>query len=304
MYTIKRAAEHIGVSAATLRAWESRYGVVSPSRSDGGYRVYSSADLETLGLMAQLVASGSPPALAAQEVRRLASSIEVAPAKRDAGDTTRLDEAVVTSAAALDALRLDVALNEIFSRGSFETVVDDHLLPAMRALGEAWANGMVSVAGEHFATHAVMRRLAAAYEAAAAPVGVARILVGLPPKARHEIGPLAFAIAARRRGLQVYYLGADLPIDNWVDAVRARRPAAVVIAAATARDAAEARRVLKAVQTAAPHTILAIGGRAQDEIRIDGAIVLGHRVADAASRMVHELAVLGRDESPDVGSLE
>ncbi|WP_134324909.1 MerR family transcriptional regulator [Cumulibacter soli] len=304
MYTIKRAAEHIGVSAATLRAWESRYGVVTPSRSDGGYRVYSSADLETLGLMAQLVADGSPPALAAQEVRRRASSIEPARTTIDAGDTTRLDEAIVTSAAALDAQRLDVALDEIFARGSFETVVDDHLLPAMRALGEAWANGTVSVAGEHFAAHAVMRRLAAAYEAAAAPVGVARILVGLPPNARHEIGPLAFAIAARRRGLQVYYLGADLPIDNWVDAVRARRPAAVVIAAASTSDAAQSRRVLKAVRSAAPHTILAVGGRAQEQVHIDGAIVLGHRMADAASRMVHELALLSRDKSPDVGGLE
>ena len=45
MYTIKRAAELTGISVATLRAWERRYGVVHPQRSDGGYRLYGPDDV-------------------------------------------------------------------------------------------------------------------------------------------------------------------------------------------------------------------------------------------------------------------
>ena len=45
MHTVKRAAELTGVPAATLRVWERRYGVVTPSRTEGGYRVYDDAAL-------------------------------------------------------------------------------------------------------------------------------------------------------------------------------------------------------------------------------------------------------------------
>ena len=36
MHTIKWVSDHLGLPAATLRAWEQRYGVVHPTRSDGG----------------------------------------------------------------------------------------------------------------------------------------------------------------------------------------------------------------------------------------------------------------------------
>jgi methanogenic corrinoid protein MtbC1 len=43
-----------------------------------------------------------------------------------------------------------------------------------------------------------------------------RVLLGLAPGARHEIGLFAFAVAVRRNGLATDYLGADLPVEDWV----------------------------------------------------------------------------------------
>ena len=40
MYTVKHAAELTGIPAATLRMWERRYAVVTPVRSESGYRLY------------------------------------------------------------------------------------------------------------------------------------------------------------------------------------------------------------------------------------------------------------------------
>src|SRR4051794_14896527 len=74
MYTIKRAAELTGISVATLRAWERRYGVVSPQRSDGGYRLYGPEDVRALAIMNSLVNEGwSAREAAAETTRRLAS---------------------------------------------------------------------------------------------------------------------------------------------------------------------------------------------------------------------------------------
>lgn len=321
MYTIKRAAEQVGISAGTLRAWERRYGIVAPRRSDGGYRIYDEADVRALTLMARLVEDGWTPSLAAGEVRhrleamrtkeggaRSSSSLQAsegladqreqsadrpleqganAEAQAGTGSSHRLTEAVIGAAAALDVSALAAALDEMFAVGSYETVADRHLLPAMEALGDAWATGRVSVAGEHLASHAVMRRLAAAFEAAAPYGGGPRVLVGLPPGARHEVGLLAFAVAARRTGLVVDYLGSDLPIEDWVGAVTNRHPAAVVLAAPTPADVEPAREVVTALRARHPGLVVAVGGREQD-LAGGSATRLGHRVGPAA-RLLAEL---------------
>ena len=74
MYTIRGVSQLLGVPPTTLRAWEQRYGVIRPARSEGGYRHYDEADLATLQEMARLVATGMQPSLAADSVRAKQSS--------------------------------------------------------------------------------------------------------------------------------------------------------------------------------------------------------------------------------------
>ena len=58
MYTIKEAAARTGLSVPVLRAWERRYGVVSPTRTPGGYRLYDEAALARLRSMRRLIDDG------------------------------------------------------------------------------------------------------------------------------------------------------------------------------------------------------------------------------------------------------
>ncbi|HQD96040.1 MAG TPA: MerR family transcriptional regulator, partial [Propionicimonas sp.] len=62
-------SQQLGLAPGTLRAWEQRYGIVNPNRSEGGYRLYSDDDLDTLRAMAALVAAGMQPAQAAEQIR-------------------------------------------------------------------------------------------------------------------------------------------------------------------------------------------------------------------------------------------
>ena len=61
IYSIGAVASMIHVPAATLRTWEDRYAVVRPSRSAGGHRLYSRADVDTLRLFAERVQGGMSP---------------------------------------------------------------------------------------------------------------------------------------------------------------------------------------------------------------------------------------------------
>ncbi|MBA2382499.1 MAG: MerR family transcriptional regulator [Chloroflexi bacterium] len=272
MYTIKEAAARSGVSVPVLRAWERRYGIVEPDRTAAGYRLYDDEALERIRTMRRLIDAGWMPSTAASAIlvgdplalatgrAPVAPDVAFDNAARDAD--LNLIDAFVTAAIRLDAAGLEVVLDRMFGQGSFERVADRVLLPALSNVGEAWADGRLSVAGEHAASHAALRRLAAAYQAAGrqAPRDGA-IMVGLPPTVRHELGALAFSTAARRARLPVLYLGPDLPVEDWVESARATLAQAAVIGVVTADDIRPAVEVAVALRATNPDLMIAFGGR-------------------------------------------
>ena len=243
MYTIKRAAQLTGVSETSLRTWERRYGFVTPHRNESGYRLYDQEALARISSMRQRVEDGWSPAAAAEAVR---SETLPATSQAAAGDDSESGAAQPDAATYLTrflgaAARMDLAgieenLDAGFALGSFEHVVDSWLFPTLEALGEGWALGEIDVAGEHLASHAVHRRLSAAFNAAGSRSRGPAVVVGLPPGSHHELGALAFATAIRRRGLNVLYLGADLPVASWETAVRSHAARAAVVVVVTPED--------------------------------------------------------------------
>ena len=58
IYNIKAVVEATGLPAATLRAWERRYGALMPSRTESGYRLYSESDIATLRWLKARIGEG------------------------------------------------------------------------------------------------------------------------------------------------------------------------------------------------------------------------------------------------------
>jgi len=291
MYTIKEASSRSGVPVASLRAWERRYGVVTPRRTESGYRLYDDAAIAALSTMRRLVDSGWSPAVAATAIasRQVTSEPGQAPAAPPRAssatahpEAATLTEALLAAASAVDVAAIESTLDRGFALGPFETVVDTWLMPAMRELGEAWADGRVDVAGEHAASYAVMRRLSQAFAAAASLTRGARVVVGLPSGAHHELGALAFATAARRRGLAVVYVGADLPVDSWRRAVRAFPTRAAVLAVPTDDDRSAASRTAAELLESSPGILVAAGGGHADDLA-PGVVRLPCSIAEAAA---------------------
>lgn len=306
MYTIKHAAELTGVPVATLRAWERRYGVVTPLRTDAGYRLYDDESLRRIRSMHELVAAGWSPQQAAAEVRDRPATGDLRPstpsapigavgpapvARPGADDGIDGNASALAAASTLpDGDALGRVLDDRFARGRFESVVDGWLMPSLGELGRGWAEGTVSIAAEHVASAAITRRLAAAFDAAGHNRTGASVVVGLPPGARHELGVLAFAVAARRAGLAVTYLGTDLPVDSWVEAVRVHSVAAAVVAVPCAEDVAGARRVARALADAHPDVRVLVGGSHQEAVP-PPAVPLGHQIGAAARALAALVAV-------------
>src|SRR3954451_9799875 len=76
---IGELSRRVGVSDHLLRAWETRYGLLHPSRSTGGYRLYSEADADRIRRMKGHLAAGLSAAEAANAVRAESGGASVGP---------------------------------------------------------------------------------------------------------------------------------------------------------------------------------------------------------------------------------
>jgi MerR family transcriptional regulator, light-induced transcriptional regulator len=223
---IGELAKRTGVSPELLRAWEQRYGLLQPTRTAGGFRLYSAEDEARVWRMQSYMSGG----LAASQAARLVLSGE--PAQRTVSPPTTIlsDEAgdLAESLDRLDEQAANTALDRLFSAYTVETVLQEVVIPYLHRLGERWEAGEVSVAHEHFASNLIRGRLLGLAQGWGQGRGPGAVLACVPGE-HHELGLLAFGVALSRRGWRITYLGTDSPIGAVADLVRSLLPAVVVL---------------------------------------------------------------------------
>ena len=228
---IGQLAKRTGVSPELLRAWEQRYGLLQPTRTAGGFRLYSADDEAKVQRMQSLVSGGLA---AAQAAHLILSDGEPAP-RTVSGSATTLEDAAGNLTASLDRLdeqAANTALDRLFAAYTVETVLRDVVLPYLHRLGERWEASEVSVAQEHFASNLLRGRLLGLAQGWGQGQGPGAILACLPGE-QHELGLLAFGVALRRRGWRITYLGTDSPIDAIADIAPTLAPTVVVLLSMT-----------------------------------------------------------------------
>ncbi len=261
---IGELAAKVGVSTHVLRAWESRYGLLRPVRSAGGYRLYGHEDerrvREVIALRDQGVSAaeasrrvlaterggaadyddsddGSGQASGAAGGRgvngaRTASGVGTPNGSAPPGlraDPPMLVAQLLDAVTALDEDRAHAVLDTAFHERSVESAIIDVLLPLFVRVGEMWELGRIGIAQEHFASSLVRRRLGAlslTWGVGTGPVAV----LACPPGEFHDIVLLSFGVLLGRAGWRIRYLGPDTPIHSLSQAARLTQADAVVLA--------------------------------------------------------------------------
>jgi MerR family transcriptional regulator, light-induced transcriptional regulator len=223
---IGELSRRAGVSPELLRAWERRYGLLRPTRTPGGLRLYSSEDLERVKAMQRHLAEG----LAAAQAASLASASARAEADAPplAPDVARLQ--LGDALEAFDEPAAQAVLDRLLSAATVEVVLAEVILPYLRELGERWERGEISVAQEHFASNVIRGRLLALARGWGRGVGPVALLACVPGE-QHDLGLIAFGLALRSHGWRIAYLGADTPLDTLERAAEAIAPAFLVVSA-------------------------------------------------------------------------
>jgi len=250
-YTIKKVSDLTGILPVTLRAWERRYGVLSPERKENRYRLYSDRDVAIVKWLNNQTSSGISISTAASNLRNLRMNNEwplIVPTgiTREKVKTSIPPERYAEKLFNLlkqhneaDASKL---MQEINSGFDVETVIVGIITPCLISIGEAWYQGNLMISTEHFASAFIRSVLYTLFQSYPIATRGANILIGGAPSEDHELGALMMAILLRSRGYRVEFLGPNLHMDDLVDYAKSEKPAAVILTASTRPAAMELSR--------------------------------------------------------------
>ncbi len=304
-HPVRLVANRTGLSPHVLRAWERRYGVVAPHRSDGGQRLYSDQDIERLRQLRQLTAKGHSisriAGLSLAELDGLEELERVQPVVPPFGEVDGSAAAELVDEALRAVRRLDADdLQAVLQRGAVTLggplFLDEVVAPALQAVGDSWAGKSLTVAQEHMSS-AVFRRVLEWLVGVYRVEGDApRLVVATPPGQAHEIGALMVAACAAAEGWGITYLGPDLPVPDLLAAARDTGPRAVALSIVYSSDDEKLLASIEAARQALPErTLLLLGGAAANRLSEDleqrGAIVL-----DSLPELRARLRELGEGE--------
>ena len=237
---IGEVSRRTGVAVPTLRAWERRYGLLAPARTDGGHRLYSEADVDRVHAMQRLLDEGWSAAAAAREVLRepapvrYLSSVSTEPGAPAADLVERLERAID----AFDALAADGVVDDALARFEVPRALDEVVLPLLRRVGEGWQDDPRVIAREHFASNTLRPRLQRLLRTSTR-AGSRTLVAAAPEGEEHDLGLLCSAVVAADAGWRVHYLGARMPTAAIERAVQDLDPQVVLIGAVF-REQAEA----------------------------------------------------------------
>jgi DNA-binding transcriptional MerR regulator len=265
-----------GVSPELLRAWERRYGLLQPSRSAGGLRLYTTADLARVRAMQRHLAEG----LAAAEAAALAAQT---PDGDRRGPSAAGDE-LAAALSSFDERAAHAAFDSLLARLSIDTLLREVVVAYLHELGERWQRGEVSIAQEHFASTLLRGRLLGLARGWGQGIGPVAVLACAPGE-HHDLGLLSFGLALRARGWRIIYLGTDTPVASVAEAVRACAPALTVVSAV---DGGTFRRSAAELRELARETRLCLGGAGAADAGLGEQVLeLTGDPVEAAERLTH-----------------
>lgn len=229
---IGEVARRTGVTVPTLRAWERRYGLLDPERTEGGHRLYRERDVERVQAMHHLLDDGWSAAAAARQVLREPAPVTLLrPLPGAGGDAAQdLIAQLRDAIERFDAPAADGAVDDVLARFDVIRALDEVLLPVLRAVGDGWQEDPRVIAREHFATNTLRPRLQRLLRTAPR-AGARSVLAAAPELEEHDLGLLAAAVTAASSGWLVHYLGPRTPTAALERSVADLRPNLVLVGA-------------------------------------------------------------------------
>ena len=268
-HPIRVVSQRTGLSAPVLRAWERRYGAVEPSRSEGGQRLYSDADVRRLQLLATAVDGGRTIGLIADldvdELQDLIDEDRETPVQPQGDEVTPDVERVGHALQLIEEMRTD-ELEQYLMRSAVELrpheLVEGLVVPLLQEVGRAWQSGRMRPSTEHIASVAIRRFLEWVSTTNQPDPDAPLAVTGTPAGQQHEFGALLAGVIAAYQGWRVRFLGPDLPAEDIAKAAETLNATMVALSAVHPRLDARGVEEVRKVRELLPDDVMVVVGGA------------------------------------------
>ncbi|WP_342349468.1 MerR family transcriptional regulator [uncultured Nitrospira sp.] len=265
MYRIHRFSKLTGLSPHVIRAWERRYGLVTPIRGENRYRLYTDEDVVLFRYLKSQVDQG----MAIGELSEQGREHLQEQAQRVFVETYRepppSERLVIDLSQALeenDRAGFERKLNGALAVIPFEEALHRFLLPLQERIGQLWHDGILGVGQEHYASNQIKQKIFSAMNQFQTSEEGPAVVIACPTNEWHEVAAMTAAFVCLARGCRVHYLGANLPIPELAAYCDRNRPTCVLLSVTIMESSDEACALAQELAgKIVPRSSVGIGGQ-------------------------------------------
>lgn len=213
IYSIKDLENISGIKTHTIRAWERRYRIFNPDRTDTNIRMYSDDELKKLLNISVLQKYGMKISqLATLEQEELNDKIR---ALISPGDYSSIIDSLTIDMIDFNQASFEKKLNKVILNLGFEEAAYKVIYPFFEKVGILWLTSSINPAQEHFVSSIIIQKFFIAIDSLeASSPGAKKFLLFLPAGEFHEVGLLLGYYLIRKAGHKVIYLGQSIPKND------------------------------------------------------------------------------------------
>ena len=213
-FTIKDLENLSGIRAHTIRIWEQRYSFLKPSRTDTNIRYYSNDDLKAILNISILNKYGYKIShinkMSVNDVQARVAELNLAGAQQE-----RIVNELIQVMVDLDIGGFEKIIDKQIAANGIEKVILRIIFPFFERIGILWQTGHINPAQEHLTTNIIRQKLIVGIDQAKPVLRLKRsLLLFLPEREHHELGLLLVYYLLKKRGAEVFYIGANVPLKD------------------------------------------------------------------------------------------
>lgn len=240
-YTVQQVSEMIGISKQLVRKWEDRYKIITPSRLDNGYRMYTKNDVSILLEMKRLINSGHSPKQASDiiknppsnqaQITRSGISPNIQTPFHD--EYNSIIERLVQCGADGDDAGIVAILQQAQLVMGVEQLLDEVITPFLLQVGDFWCDAVWGEFQEAMSSLAVRDFLVNLRRTIHVAPDAPLILGACLPGEHHEIPMHIILIKCMLRGYRTLMLGQSPAPTAIQSIIQLKNPGIVLLSAST-----------------------------------------------------------------------
>lgn len=224
IFSIRDIENLSGIKAHTIRIWEQRYSFLKPQRTDTNIRYYTNEDLKVILNISLLNRFGYKVSqidqMSEEEIQEKVIELNTTDAQKEL-----IINNLISCMVDFNLEDFDEVLSKQIRKIGIERTIVQIIFPFLERIGILWQTGHIGPAQEHLITSIIRQKLIAGTEGLKPLIKIKQsFLLFLPEHEFHELGLLFVQYLLKSRGAMVYYLGANIPLEEVGQVIEIKKP--------------------------------------------------------------------------------